>query len=158
MKNPINPIHEAIMKDDVDLVRVLVNQGCDIDAFDIEYRTPLHYASSQSSLEILEELIKNGAKLNIRDKNLQTPLHMACQENRFDAVELLINGGAEVDPQDIHGNTPLFRAVFAFMGDGRIIDKLLKSGADKNKKNNYDNSPLDLARIIANYDVIKFLE
>jgi ankyrin repeat protein len=72
-------------------------------------------------------------------------------------VKTLLAHGAVVDIQDAHGNTPLWRAVFESKNRGEVIEILLASGADKNLKNNYGISPLDLAGTIANYDAMQFL-
>jgi len=69
---------------------------------------------------------------------------------------LLVSHGATVDVADRYGNTPLSRAVFNYSGDGGAVITLLRLGADRHFKNKHGNSPADLAKKIANYDVKKF--
>jgi uncharacterized protein len=71
-------------------------------------------------------------------------------------AELLIQYGANLEARDVNGNTPLNDAVFYSKGNGEMITFLLDKGANKDSKNNYGVSPLDLAHTIANYDVKQF--
>jgi ankyrin repeat protein len=71
---------------------------------------------------------------------------------------MLLGSGASVDLGDEHGNSPLFRAVFNSQGRGEIITLLLKADADRDLKNFYGVSPLELAQTIGNYNVKQFLE
>jgi hypothetical protein len=51
---------------------------------------------------------------------------------------------------------PLKRPIYPRLS-GEVIEILLASGADKDLKNNYGISPLDLAGTIANFDAMQFL-
>jgi ankyrin repeat protein len=73
-------------------------------------------------------------------------------------VSLLIDAGAIVDLQDNNGNTPLGTATFESRGRGEMISILLRAGADRNCPNAHGQTPLKLAKLIANYDVAKFFE
>jgi uncharacterized protein len=84
------------------------------------------------------------------------PLHFAAQSNAVDVAGILLDAGAPVDPMDSNGNTPLLKAVFNSRGDGNLIKLLRARGADPYAKNKHGNSPLKLARTIANYDVRQF--
>ena len=54
------------------------------------------------------------------------------------------------------GNTPLFTAVFNYRGDASVIELLRDRGADPLRKNESGQTPVGLARLIANYDVGRF--
>jgi ankyrin repeat protein len=60
--------------------------------------------------------------------------------------------------QDMHGNTALWRAVYESRGRGEMIRILCAHGADKNLRNKNAVSPEELARTIANYDVMQFFD
>ena len=70
---------------------------------------------------------------------------------------LLIAHGAMVDAEDQIGNTPLWRATFDSRGRGELTSILLGASADRNHLNRMCKTPLDLAKLIANYDVMQFL-
>lgn len=119
-------------------------------------RGPLHLAVLGGDVAEVERLLSLGADPNAADANGFTPLHYAAQQGELDATRLLLHGGASVDARNSHGNTPLFVAVFNSRGRGDIIESLRDGGADPGAVNNYDQSPVGLARLIANYDVRQY--
>lgn len=156
-KQSVDPVHAAVMRRSLpDVVRAIESGGV-VDAQDREGRTPLFYAVGEGDAAITAELLRRGASPNAQDKHLETPLHFAAREFRPDLAKLLLEHGAAVDVPDAHGNTALFRAVFDSRGRGDVIRLLLSHSADRTRKNNYEMSPVDLARSIANYDVAQFL-
>lgn len=145
------------MIDGTERLMAAIEQGGDINERDKSGRTILHYAATRPEIEVIRKILEYGADVNAKDRSGETPLHMACREGRLEIVEELIASGSKPDEKDSDGNTPLFRAVYSYSGDGRIIQTLLKAGADMNAKNNHDGSPLELARLIASTDVLKHL-
>jgi ankyrin repeat protein len=83
-------------------------------------------------------------------------LHFAAQEGSVEVARLLLSGGADVDSVDEHGNTPLMTAVFESRGRGDVIELLRANGADPRKGNARGQTPVGLARLIANFDVARF--
>lgn len=121
-------------------------------------RSPLHYAALQNNASEVLEVLRAGADPNSTDKQGFTPLHLAAQEGAVDTLKLLLENGARVDAINIFGNTPLFTAVFNSRGGGEVIELLRSYGADPHRANNAGQSPLGLARLIANFDVAKYFD
>jgi uncharacterized protein len=119
-------------------------------------RTPLHYAAGDGDPARVRELLDSGMDAGAADDDGWTPLHFAAQSNATDVAAILLQAGAPVDPRDSHGNTPLWKAVFNSRGVGDVIKLLRAHGADPYVPNAHGNSPLKLARTIANYDVRQF--
>ena len=61
-----------------------------------------------------------------------------------------------MDAVNSNGNTPLFTAVFNSRGRGELIKLLRHHGADPWHPNNTSQTPIGLARLIANYNVAQF--
>ena len=57
---------------------------------------------------------------------------------------------------NVFGNSALFIAVFNSLGRGDMIALLRERGADPRLANNSGQTPVGLARLIANYDVARF--
>jgi ankyrin repeat protein len=123
---------------------------------DPEGRLLLHYAALENRVRDAKERLAAGDNPNLGDRQGFTPLHLAAQEWSVDVARLLLDHGAEVDRQNMFGNTPLFVSVFNSKGRGDLIELLRKRGADPFKANQAGQTPVDLARLIGNYDVAQF--
>jgi ankyrin repeat protein len=110
----------------------------------------------ESDVAGAESRLAAGDDANGRDEQGFTPLHFAAQEGAAAVAQLLLDQGAEVDAVNSFGNTPLFTAVFNYRGDGSVIELLRERGADPQRENGSGQSPVSLARLIANYDVARF--
>lgn len=125
---------------------------------DVMGRVPAHYAALNNDEEALKYLSAAGADLGASDLAGFTPLHFACQESSLEAARFLVRSGAAVDATNKYGNSPLWTAVFAYWGSGEIIKLLLSNGANPHLANEAGKTPLELARLIANYDVAQYFE
>lgn len=122
-------------------------------------RSDLHEAVIDKDIERVQELLlstKLKEIVNLRDTAGWTALHFAAQEGSIEIAKLLIEAGAEIDAQDSHGNTPLMKAVFNSKGQGDMILLLRQHGADPYKSNKHSQTPLGLARLIANYNIMQY--
>jgi ankyrin repeat protein len=121
-------------------------------------RSALHYAALGDDLETAAALLWSGADPSAKDRQGMAPLHFAAQEGSLRVAELLLEQGADVDSEDGNGNTPLSTAVFCSRGAGDMIQLLRARGADPLKRNRYGQTPVSLARLIANYPVAQWFE
>ena len=121
-------------------------------------RSELHYAAFENQPVRVVALIADGEDVNLADGLGYTPLHCAAQNQAFEAAEALLAHGAEIDPVDQWGNTPLWRATFSSDGQGEVIRLLRANGADPLRANDSGNSPLDMARGIANHPIAQYFD
>ena len=123
---------------------------------DREGRSPLHYAAMANRVTETEERLAAGDDPNLGDRLGFTPLHLAAQEGSLEAARVLLDHGATIDAVNAFGNTPLFVAVFNSRGRGDVIALLRGRGADPFLANDSGQTPVKLARSIANYDIGQF--
>jgi ankyrin repeat protein len=64
------------LRREVEIARLLIKAGADVNAFDDLHGTPLHAAVGRGQLELAAELLAHGARVNARDQYGQTPLRM----------------------------------------------------------------------------------
>lgn len=134
-------------------LRRRVEAGEAVDQQDRDQRTPLMHAVIDRRQELVDLLLELGASPNAQDRAGCGPLHFAVDGYAVDIVNALLVRGATVDLEDAHGNTPLNNAVFHSRGRMEVIQRLLRAGADKYRKNKHGVSPADLAKSIANYQI-----
>ena len=103
------PLHMAILSDQQDVARFLIDQGANINApAQDEYGgTPLHWAAVLGRVEMARQLIDAGANVNITSNDGATALHGAAFFCHNKIVKLLLDKGAVVSAKNIRGETPL---------------------------------------------------
>ena len=159
--SPLEPVDAAVFRKDYAALDELL-KSVDVDSRDRDGCTPLMHAivTEHSDPKMIEYLVGHGADVNAVDKGEQwTPLHFAARDQKVEIVKILLENGAAVDPVESFGNTPLSRCITSsYPRNPAVVDLLLAHGADPHRKNNYDVSPIDVARTIGNLDLVKRLE
>lgn len=123
----------------IELAKILIAAGCDVNASDEYGDTPLHVAcisSSKSGASLLIQfLLQQGANPDSRSKKKTTPLHEACAGydviREVNVIKALLDGGAPVNAIDSKGMTPLMLVCRHFRTYNiGVVNLLLKRGAD----------------------------
>lgn len=91
------PLHYACMTGSLEMVKLLISKGADVDAENYVKETPLLQAVYNGNSEIVEILLKNGADVEVRTENDRTALMIAATNGNLKNVELLIKEGAKID-------------------------------------------------------------
>ena len=97
---PDTPLHLAAWQGHVDIVRLLLDRGADVNARGDGGRTPLHYAAYWGHLDVVELLIEEGADVTLTTEFGHTPLVTAAYSREaegIDAAERLLQHGARLD-------------------------------------------------------------
>jgi ankyrin repeat protein len=98
---------EAVAAADLASVRLLIDHGADVKAFDPLGRTPLMYAaeSDRAQLDVVKLLVEKGANVNAKDKHEKSGdagmsvLDIAKQQGQTPIVEYLEKAGAGGTPR-----------------------------------------------------------
>ncbi|KAM3182141.1 hypothetical protein ACTXT7_012987 [Hymenolepis weldensis] len=88
------PLHAA-SQGKPEIVRLLIEAQCAVDARDINGNTALHHASMSGHLECVKILLDAGASVNVSNNQFWTPLTNAAYWNQPEVVKLLLEKGAD---------------------------------------------------------------
>ena len=100
-------LHFSAEKGHVDVAKVLLRNGADVNAVQVVKRTALHLASENGHVDVAKLLIQNGADVNAVDDDEKTALHYVAENGRVDLVNVLIQNGADVNAVTKYKSTAL---------------------------------------------------
>ena len=94
-----SPLHHACLHNQVEVVRLLLDRGCDVNATDNDVSsTPLFIACQRhSDVAIVRLLLDRGAAIDQGNIWDDTPLRVACLHNHIETATLLLDRGAAID-------------------------------------------------------------
>jgi len=125
------PLHFVVRNGDIEIVKVLLDRGADIDGVNWNINL-LHIAVESKNVGIIELLLNQGACVNARHCNSSTPLLLAAEGGSEGIVKLLLQHGADVNSAYTstyrEGYTPLCLAVKG--GHEKVVQLLLECGAN----------------------------
>jgi hypothetical protein len=116
-------------------------------------------AAEHSDSHTLIYLIDRPIDVNLCNKLEETALHLAAQREDIEFVTtLLSSGNVHIDNPDSEGMTALHRAVlYNRTNTGRIVEELIRAGADRWAVNSRGLTPEDLSKQEGISDTIKNL-
>jgi uncharacterized protein len=83
------PIHSAAAGNYTDIVRMLVENGANVNVKQQAGATPLHSAAQNGNLDLLILLLENGAEINARMEGGRLPADMAREKGFAEIAEIL---------------------------------------------------------------------
>jgi ankyrin repeat protein len=141
-----SPMHLAAANGHIPVVDLLLRANADIMNRDNEGRTALHRAAWYGRPAMIEHLVSRKAQLEAGDSKSKTALHSAAASKTtmsMTVIRTLVKAGAELEARTDLYWTPLHTAVR--YSDEEVVGALLDLNADKEARNNYDETPLLLA-------------
>jgi ankyrin repeat protein len=118
----------------LDVAKLLVAAGADVNARAQGGYTPLHVAAGLGNMTMVAFLAENGANLNAKDPR-GTPLGAAVLQGQLEVVKFLIGHGADVNAGDEGGYRPIDRIGLIgnwYARHDDIFILLINAGADLN--------------------------
>ena len=132
---------KAVQINNLERVRLLVEQGADKDKGINNGETPLFVAAREGHFGVAQYLVEQGAELDKATNYGSTPLIIASIRGHLELVRYLLEQGADRDKVN-RGFAPLHFA--AHHGHLEIAMLLMSYGADLNARDNYGRLPIDM--------------
>ncbi|MBN3927991.1 ankyrin repeat domain-containing protein [Nostoc sp. NMS4] len=142
----------AIVFGSLEQVKLLLEQGADIDVRDCWYRTPWLLSIQMGEIPKAKLLLAAGANQNDVGICGKTSLMYATEDNSPEVLQWLIAEGCDIEATDDFANTPLIIA--AEYGAIDCVRILLEAGANPSKINNCDRKAIKIA---TNKEIVKML-
>jgi ankyrin repeat protein len=136
-------------------VKVLLNNGANLETANIDGITALMDAASHGQTEVLQVLIEAHANLEAVDKYNQTALMRASANGHTESVKVLLNNGANLETANIAGITALMDA--ASHGHTEVIQELIEAKANLEAVDNLGFTALMLAAANRHTESVKVL-
>ena len=147
------PLHWAIVADDWDLVRELIEAGADISLG--SQQNALEIAKLMNSETKLIEVFIDAKGVDAIVRDGWTALMHAARDGHTEVVKLLIDNGADLNHKSNGGVTALRTA--AREGRTEVVKLLIDNGADMNIKDVDGWTALMHASIYGHTEVVKLL-
>ena len=153
----ITPLHNAAKANAVEIAKLLISHGANVNGVRQYGFTPLYDAIIHNSLEMVDLLIANGADVNAKIYNGFSSLYWTMNSNNesftdsMAAVMMsrLIKAGA-------NANTPVLGRA-AGINAVKAMKVLIANGADVNMRLRHDDTPLHMAAIGNSLEAAKLL-
>ncbi len=144
------PLHVAAQEGDLAMVRLLIEQGADVNGEGLWFHTALFWAARAGNRDLCNFLKQRGATANfdvdVNTEMMITPLCEALLEGEVEKARLLLDLGASPDASGCSGN-PLYlmfswtKGLADLPGDTETILK-----ADDERRKAHMNKMRDVAR------------
>jgi ankyrin repeat protein len=117
------PLHIACDLNDLEMVKLLIAHGANVNSVDKDDMTPLYYAILRKSRVLCDYLLSCGANLEHREGQMRTPLYWAACLAELDMLEYLIQLGCNPNTPSKLGRTALSKA--CWNGQVEVVRRLL---------------------------------
>jgi len=126
-------------------IQKYIDGGFDLNTYNSAGLTALHVVARENAGAAGELLLRNGAnpRLPLKDDANNMPLDDAVNFGKHEIVELLTRYGGYVPGNTVNGRTLLHRA--CEKGKPRIVEALIKAGANANELTENGSTPLLIA-------------
>jgi ankyrin repeat protein len=100
-----NALFRVDEEDSLDMVKLLIAHGTDVNQTDKRGRTPLIIAAEWAGPKVLKALLDAGAEIDAADNRGWTALMQAAWEESVEKVRVLLLAGAMVNAKNKKGET-----------------------------------------------------
>ncbi|CAF0794413.1 unnamed protein product [Rotaria sp. Silwood1] len=156
----MSSIHEAAVAGNSEKLKLLIENGANVNLKDSKGLRPLHYATWQGRTESVFILLRSGANVHEQSLDGDTPLHLASQYGHHEIVQLLLFH--HTDPTILNRRQLTSIDLACEHGHFHVVNSLIHNKLChqmilNNHNNNEQHTPLHLAAKNGHTDIIRLL-
>lgn len=145
------PLLIATHENDIEIAKLLIDAGADINQQDAIQDSAYLYAGAQGKTEILRYMMEHTKpNQQVRNRFGGNALIPAAEKGHLDNVRLLLTDEqVDIDHQNDYGYTALIEAVALTDGSKvyqEIVQELMDAGVNQNLRDRYGKTALDYAK------------
>lgn len=149
------PLWTAATMGHFEIVKVLVDNGADINHTTKTNSTPIRGAAYDGHTQIVEYLANVGADIHKANNCGQSPLSIAAAMEQCECVEFLLRKGANVHQKGHNEDTPLHVCVES---GSNTVSKLLVDAGALNTPNVLGHTPAMLAACHGHHRLLEYFD
>lgn len=107
----VTPLHRAAAYGRVRIVKLLLENGAEVNIRNEGGETPLHYAARHGHVSVMKILLEYGADPAQKGTGCGTPMQWAAGNGQIRAIKTLLDYGVGIDQPGSGGVTALMEAV-----------------------------------------------
>ncbi len=155
-KEDSDPLYVAAQEGNLEICRILLANGADIEIKFREGYRPIYVAAQRGRMSVVKYLYETGADIDMKCINGSTPLYIASQEGRTDAVKYILDKSKKsLDAPFKRGFSPTY--VAARNGHASVIKILLDAGADLELADLEGSTPIYVAAQNGHTEAVQIL-
>ena len=147
-------LHISTDNGNLDIAKMLIKNGANIDAIDNKGERPIFIAVKANNFEMVKLLIDNGANLDYEDDTRNSIMHYAAEiiGDDIKILDYLIRNSSDSAVYSINDReqTPLHLS--AKSGNAKAAKLLVENGADRDAVDNAQQTPITAAEYADNED------
>jgi ankyrin repeat protein len=127
----------------IEVVKLLLEKGADVNKHNEGGETPLHYAARHGHVKVMEILLDHGADPTKKGTGCGTPMQWAGSRGQIRAIKMLMRYGVSINQPGSGDTTALHEAAEHDHPDA--VRFLLENGANVNARTESGCTPFFLA-------------
>lgn len=133
-------LHYAVIYQNIDLARLVIRLGINVNSINNEGKTALHIACEVGNYYICDLLLNSGALIDIQDDDNWYPLNFAIMNNFSRDILIRLVFKQDKSMFDMHVVSPILLA--SQYSDVEFVEYLIQNGADINTVDVLGKTPI----------------